>query len=345
MTGLMALALRRSLNGIEHVVPVRPAGASGLVARVYRQVEGEFGLLAPPIALHSPVPGVLAASWLMLRETLLAAGSLDRASKEAIAAAVSAANACPYCVEVHTAALGDAEVDDEWSAWAARSGDRDRAGAAPGPAAWLPEALGVVTTFHYLNRMVTIFLPESPLPAGLPTAVKGTARRMLTRIMAPEEIRRAGESLDLLPPAALPADLAWAEPNPAIGAAFARACAAIDAAALNVVPAPVRVLVRDELAAWTGRPPGLGRGWVEDAVAVAPQADRAIARLGLLTALAPFQVDEEVIAQARKRLAAEDGAAGADAALIALTAWASLTTARRIGAWAPAAPVPDRPAP
>src|ERR1700722_2652698 len=91
-------ALRRALDQIRYVSPVRPAAATGLVAAVYAQVEHDFGMLAPPVALHSPAPGPLAASWVMLRETLAVQGQADRAAKEMVAAAVSVENACPYCV-------------------------------------------------------------------------------------------------------------------------------------------------------------------------------------------------------------------------------------------------------
>ena len=50
--------------------------------------------------------------------------------------------------------------------------------------------------------------------------------------------------------------------------------------------------------------------------------DRAVAKLALLTALASYQVDAEVVASARR-------ACADDAALIELTAWASLAAARR----------------
>lgn len=166
-------ALRRSLGQIRHVTPVRPRSAPDLVDRVYRQVERDFGLLAPPVALHSPAPECLAACWLMLREALVADGQADRAAKEAVAAAVSQSNACPYCVEVHGAslhglagagaaeALVAGELDSITDAriravatWA-RAGGRDSSSPAP-TAAQLPELIGVAVTFHYLNRMVNI---------------------------------------------------------------------------------------------------------------------------------------------------------------------------------------------
>jgi len=99
-------ALRKSLGQIRYVSPVPPGAAAGLVAEVYAQVEHDFGMLAPPVALHSPAAGPLAASWMMLRETLVVQGVASRAAKETVAAAVSVENGCPYCVTVHNAVLG-----------------------------------------------------------------------------------------------------------------------------------------------------------------------------------------------------------------------------------------------
>ena len=101
---IMANGLKRSLAQIRYVSPVLPGNAEGVVATVYAQAEKDFGMVAPPVAMHSPSPSALVASWAMLRETLLATGQVDRAAKEVVAASVSVANACPYCVAIHTAA-------------------------------------------------------------------------------------------------------------------------------------------------------------------------------------------------------------------------------------------------
>lgn len=86
-TRLLARGLRSAQGSIRYVSPVRPNAAAGLVAKVYQQVESDYGFLAPPITLHSPLPDAMAASWVMLRETLLASGRADRVVKEAIASA------------------------------------------------------------------------------------------------------------------------------------------------------------------------------------------------------------------------------------------------------------------
>jgi hypothetical protein len=76
---ILANGLRRSLAQIRYVSPVMPGTAAGLVASVYTQAERDFGMVAPPLALHSPAPPLLAAAWVMLRETLLVTGKADRA--------------------------------------------------------------------------------------------------------------------------------------------------------------------------------------------------------------------------------------------------------------------------
>jgi AhpD family alkylhydroperoxidase len=333
---------------IRYVSPIKPGTARGLLATAYAQVERDFGMLAPPIALHSPAPETLAASWLMLRETLVVPGLASRAAKEAAAAAVSVANTCPYCASVHAAVLGavaatpeaaaiasdriDSVADPglrDVAAWARASGQREVSAIAGAPApGQLPELAGVAVTFQYLNRMVNIFLGESPLPQGTPAGLRGGLMRMTGKMMLALGARSPvpGASLDLLPQAPLPGELSWAAGNPRIADAFARSAAAIDAAGARSVPQPVRDLVLGELATWDGLPPGLSRSWAGDAVATLAPQHRAAGRLALLTALASYQVGESDIGEFRQD-------SPGDQTLIELTSWASLAAARRAGAW------------
>lgn len=79
-----------------------PLGAAGpLASAVTNRIEGEIKLMVPPLLAHTPNPLDLAACWVLVRETLLATGPADRIAKEAVAAAVSLANACPYRLEMH----------------------------------------------------------------------------------------------------------------------------------------------------------------------------------------------------------------------------------------------------
>ena len=333
---LIRTALRNSLAQVRHVRAVRPAEADHRTRDGYTQVERDLGLLALQIALHSPAPDTLAASWVMLRETLVATGLADRTTKEAVATIVALGNASPYLVEFHTAtmdALAEARAADDpgydhgvraVADWARASRLRSTAGQRGSPD-HLPELIGVLVAAHYLSRMANIFLPDSPIP-GLPAAARTRALALLGHVLLPATTahRSPGTSTRLLPSAPLPSDVAWATDNPTIADALARAAAAIDAAGERTVPQAVRELVRTKLSYWDGREPD--RAWVDSAVHGLPFAERPAGRLALLTALASAKVDDAVVAD--YRLVEPE-----DRALIELTSWASLTAARTVGDW------------
>ncbi|OKJ67338.1 carboxymuconolactone decarboxylase family protein [Streptomyces sp. CB02460] len=335
MRQIVGAMLRHACTQIRYVTAVRQSEARGDIAAVYAQAVEDFGVLAPPLALHSPSPAALAAAWTMLREGLLVDGATDRAARERVAAAVSRANACPYCVDVHRATYetldGAADEDPELTAWARAAADPG-AGTPPWPASWPPdrraEFLAVAVVFHYLNRMVTLFLAESPMPAAVPGPVRGPMMRTVARAMRPAGAASPapGRSLPLLPAAPAPEGFSWAEDAPAAADAFGRAAAATDAA-VHWLPEPVRALVNGRLD--TGdHPRGPSRAWFSDAVAGLPAADRPAAALALLVAYAPYQVTDQDVAAFRAR---HPG----DRALVELTSWAALrsalSTGRRLG--------------
>ncbi|WP_116049801.1 carboxymuconolactone decarboxylase family protein [Amycolatopsis palatopharyngis] len=338
MTGIpVRLALRRALNEVRYVSPVRPAGATGLVAAVYAQVERDFGMLAPPIGLHSPAPDVLAAGWIMLRESLVASGVVSRRAKETVATVVAKANECPYCVEVHGMALGAFGLRDEAAAIGLGRVDLVTDPGTRAVAAWaegaelpaemsieaVPELVGVAVTFHYLSRMSNVFLGRSPIPAGVPASVRGTARALLGRLLRPNDAP-PGASLSLLPETASYPSPSWTVGNQVMAAAFARADAAVDAAGGRVVPPRVRTVVQRELEAWDGQPRGMSRSWVEAILAELPEQERPVGRLCLLTAMASSQVDALVV---------EEFAGGhpGDRELVEAASWASLAAAKVLG--------------
>ncbi|MCB5165650.1 carboxymuconolactone decarboxylase family protein [Streptomyces bambusae] len=337
MRPIVRAVLRGSLGQIRYVRAVRPGEAEGTVARVYDQAQREFGVLAPPLALHSPAPGPLTAGWLLLRETLLVEGRASRAEKELVATAVSEANRCPYCVEVHRAAMevlpSAGSAARGLADWAAAAGRRtgEAAPAVPFGANAAPEICGTALTFHYLNRMVTVFLEDSPMPAQSPAAIRGPVMRTVARTMRPERGPLApGTSLGLLPEAPLPDALAWAAGNPSVAGAVARAVAAVEAAGAWI-PDGVRECVQGRLAEWDGTAPGPSRAWLAEASEGVAAADRPAAAVALLTAFAPYQVTAADVAQLRARSAG-------DRELIELTSWASLSAAVHL---AGRFPVPD----
>jgi AhpD family alkylhydroperoxidase len=305
------------------VTPVRPSAAGDLVGQVYAQVVRDFGLLAPPVVLHSPSPAPLAACWLMLREILIVPGPAGRAAKEAVAAAVSLENTCPFCVTIHTSILTGLTGTADATALAGRP---------PYPPDQAPELIGTTLLLHYLNRMVNVFLGEVPLPPGVPNMALRPVMGVISGLVraAGKRPLPSGASLDMLPEAALPADMSWASANPVIADALARASAAIESAGSRSVPEPVRDVVLAELANWDGEPRGPSRAWAESAISGIPAEHQGAGRLALLTALASYQVDQSAIDAFRR-------GRPDDASLVELTSWASLAAARRAASWIPVA--------
>ncbi|MDI1461473.1 carboxymuconolactone decarboxylase family protein [Catellatospora sp. KI3] len=334
---------------VKYVTPVPVAAARGELGEVYSQVAQEMGLVVPPVQLHSVAPRLAAAYWALMREPMLPTDTVDRAAKEAVATVVSVANICPYCVDMHSVGMYDLatehdaealvadrveELDDPRvraiAAWARTAAQPDDPAAGPAPFAEAdrPELVGVLVSLHYLTRMVNVFLSSFLLPPGLGPAARRRFKRGVSRVLRPtlRDPRAPGRSLPLLPHAPLPPDAAWATGNPVIAAAVARSYAAFDDAGQRALSAEVRELVQRRLDTWRGEETGLSRQWCERLIAGLAPADQAAARLALLTALASYQVDAEVVDEFRAWHSGE-------AKLVEATAWASCAAARRVGAW------------
>ncbi|WDZ83316.1 carboxymuconolactone decarboxylase family protein [Micromonospora cathayae] len=331
---------------VKYVTPVPPADAGGVVADVYAQAAEEMRLVTPPLLLHSPAPEALAAYWMLMREPLMTGGAVDRMAKEAVAAAVSVSTICPYCVDMHSAGMyADADADDAEAIVADRvenvADPRIRALAGWARNAHLPDApvdltltaaeraelVGVVVSFHYLTRMVNVFLSSFLVPPRLTPAARRRVKHGIGRLLGRtlRESHPAGRSVSLLPPAELPADAGWAVGNEAVAQATARAYAALEAAGERALSPEVRAVVRRRLGRWRGEETGLSRQWCEDLVDHLSEPDRAAGRLALLTAFASYQVDEEVVAEFRRH---HPG----DRQLVEAVGWASLVAARQVGA-------------
>lgn len=340
----MSIGEHLLLRQVRHV---RPDLGDPRTSTVRQQIRRDFGMIVPPFLLHLPAPAALSASWAIIREPAHGL-QVPRAVKEAVAASVSAANACPYCVDVHTTALhalGDraaaAAIASGRSqtitdptlqavvAWAhaTREPDAPILRRRPFPDEHAPELIGVVLGYHYINRMVNIFAAGSPFPVAKARPLfRSIAARALRRLVAARG--RRGESVDMLPAASLPDDLAWAGGDPIIADAFARAAAAFEALGQRFVAEPVRRLVTRRLTEWRGEEPGLSRAWVTSAIDVLPPPHRPQGKLALLAALASYQVDAGVLDAART----QSGPIG-DEMLVSTATWASFTAARRVGSW------------
>ncbi|MEQ1541385.1 MAG: carboxymuconolactone decarboxylase family protein [Novosphingobium sp.] len=340
----MSLIQTMTGGSVRYLAPVKRAKATGLVAAVYGAIEREFALV-PPLTIHSACPEILAGAWSAMREAFVVDPD-HRALREAVASGVSLANRCPYCVDVHTAMLdasGDHALadrirsagagDNALIAWASatRQCGAPALEAPPFAKQLVPQLLGTAVLFHYINRLVSVFLSESAAPLRLRSALPrklfgrafgGTVGRHLLAARA-----EPGASLHLLPDAPLPREFVWAAADRAIAGGLARLDAAVEAAGALHVPEPVRALVAQRVGIWRGEDVPLSDRWLAEAVSeLAADDQRASARLALQTALAAYRVDGALIAAFRRHFPG-------DAPLLATAAWSSLTATRRLAGW------------
>ncbi|MFK4693399.1 carboxymuconolactone decarboxylase family protein [Streptomyces pristinaespiralis] len=306
--------------------PAPPSAATGVTADVYGQMARDFGIeRAATFVVLSDSPPLMTGAWALLRESLLA-GRVSRTDKEVVAAGVSLANRCPFCVDAHTVLL-HATGDHALAETIARGEEpadaghrrllawgKDIRGPRPFPAEQTPEHLGTALAFHFINRIVSALLNENMLPGGPQKyrLVRSAAGRSLARTVRREV--PPGESLELL-------RTSGTEPAWAAGTAVGTAYGALREAALmgaGLLSEDDRTLVRKTVADHDGvaRPP-LSADWLPD------REESPGARLTLLAALAPYRITEEDVRAWRTPR-------HTDHCLVHLTAYGAITAVERI---------------
>ena len=326
-----------------HAIPRRKA--SGLVAQVYDMIEQDFFINGSLIS-RSKVPALMAGIWIAGRESVLVDDHLDRTTKEAMNAVLSQVNDCPYCGDMlislvhaggqhaaaaHIFAEGEAHIADatlsKRLAWVRSVATPGTAVHPPVPftALELPEAIAALMAMSDINRFSHVVMDGSPVsaPLGL-RGIKAAALRLVGgELRSTHRVPLTpGRALPLLPPASLPADMQWAAPNARIAAAVARWTAVVEREASGVVSPAVRELLTRNLRAWKGDLMPISRSWLESELPALTGRDRAIARLALVLAKAPYQVDETLV----RDVLNEDGC---EERFIRILAWASFSGARR----------------
>ncbi len=331
MGRMMELMAPATVNGLQ---PERPSRTDGLARSVYDQMRDEF-FVAGPFVIHGEIPPLLAGAWSIVRETLFT-GDAPRGEKEIIAWAVSQGNQCPFCIDAHGAAKTAAEAEDSvLERWARSSASAEEVADAPHPdglAAHAAEFLGTLTAFHYLNRMVSVFLDEKMMP--LPDALDGVTESM-ARFMMGGMIDRAttldpGHSLGLLADhdsklAWLPT---WADGSPTLAGALAGWSANIETEARARFDEGMLNRLGERFDRWRG---GIDLTDPDEVPALGDPPTEAVAmsRLATLTVEAPYRVTRREVDEAI--------AAGSSADALAIVAWASYRAARRCAEWTAAA--------
>jgi len=289
-----------------------------VVAEVYAQVDAEFSSIGPAVRMTSPAPEVLAAGWVLMRESQLV-GSAPALDKALVALGVSQANDCTYDVVAWLAilrALGRpdlAEVIEQGGtpddarlaallAWARSTGTAGEPKPLPGGA--VAEYVGTALFNHFINRLVLAMLPADLLPGSLDPADEPpfedapVLRQLRTD-------RTLGASLSLLAEHPMGTVPAWAEGAPA-GRAYA-ALAATAGQGGGLLSAAAREVVSEVVTTHHGRRPdsatpsdrSLGESLDEllhGPLSALPEPERLGARLAILAGLAPGAITDEAVA-------------------------------------------------
>ena len=334
-----------SVKTMRFVSAVPTRQAEGLTKQVYNMIREDF-FKNGSLTSRSKVPELMAAIWTGGREAMLVEDKVDRTTKDAVSAVLSQVNDCPYCEDmlvslVHAGgeheAAGDIfeqnalpETDArlreclEWVRAIAAPGNTDIP-PTPFTADQLPEVFGTLMGMSDINRFSHVVMQDSPVnaPFGLRTLKSLTLRLFGSELEVTRRLTlEPGRALPLLPPAPLPEDMAWAKPNARVADALARWTAAVERNAEGVISNPVRRTVETALQDWDGEPMPISRSWADADVAELQGEDRDIAKLAIVLAKAPYQVDERM-AQA---VLHEDRD---EERFIRILAWASFTAARR----------------
>ncbi|GLW35852.1 carboxymuconolactone decarboxylase family protein [Actinoplanes regularis] len=313
--------------------PAPARAATGRTAQIYQQMRTDFIGPPPMFQAISAVPELLAAAWALMREALLAEGA-GRVEREVVAAAVSRANRCRFCVDAHVTllhALDEHELAEiiaggetppireyaELADWAAASRN-------PRAAGWSspygPQVTGTLLAFHFINRVVSALLAPDLLPGGLQRlpAVRNVGGRLYARTV--REPKEPGRSLALLG-AASTAPPGWAGDSP-VGAAYA---ALIDAATKGggLLSDTARRTVTGTVRWEDGRHPVEPAEWAADLVRDLTGSDQVGARIALLAAFAPGAIDARDVAHWRLSYPSE-------ADLVRLVAYGAITATAHV---------------
>lgn len=337
-----------SVQTMRYVSAVPARQATGLTGRVYEMIREDF-FRNGSLTSRSRVPELMAAIWMVGRESMLVEDRVDRTTKDAMSAVLSQINDCPYCEDmlislVHAA--GDHEAAGEifggsgfdassdllrmrleWLRSVATGCESDIP-TTPFTEEQLPEMIGTLMAMTDINRYSHVVMEASPVgtPFGL-RSLKAWALRVFGAELRATRARPLvpGRALDLLPPAELPEDMRWAESNPRVAAAVARWVATVEHEGAKAVSPKIREAVIDALNRWDGGAMPFDSRWIDEDVKGLTGGDESIARLAIVLAKAPYRVTEQMVNDIR-------GGEQDEERFVRILAWSSFATARRFAA-------------
>jgi len=345
-----AKMLKQSANAVKYVKVKGLKDAQGSMKEINRQVDKDFGLVGP-LSLSTPSERVHAVRWVTAREAFVVETNVKRAIKETVATVTAQINKCPYCEDVHGASISSSGDNDIAKAlanntWQSLKNKRTKAiiewslntrnpkaeiiQNPPFSAQEAPEIIGTALTFHSVNRLVNIFLDDSPLPGILGKSfIKKAALNMASKTLFKSMvIKKAvpGDALEFIEDYPIPEHFSWANAVPAYVKGLAAEEKLLEKIEQEIIPIKSAQLFKEKVNSWNGEEMPLGRAWLNQILSDLDENERPVTKLMFLAALAPYTITETDIKDFRK-------VKPTDKDLLEVSYWAVQILTNRIREW------------
>ncbi len=342
--------LQQNAHAVKYMQVKGLKNARGITKRINQQIDRDFGL-AGPFTLSSVSERVHSVRWVHAREIFVVETNVKRVIKETIAAGISQLNKCAYCEDVHGTSIissGDkltanAIANGSWKSlenektkslieWSlnTRNPDAEIIKIPPFTLDEAPEIIGTALEFHATNRLVSIFLEESPLPKFLTNSfIKKTAFNIASKTLFKSMVQKkanVGESLVFIKDYSLSEQHSWACIIPAYAKGIEAKDRLLDELEKEVIPERTAQLFKDKISTWQGEEMPMGKAWLNDTLNLLTENEKPIAKILFLAAFAPYTITENDINNFRKFKPT-------DKELLEVCYWAVQKITDRIGEW------------
>ena len=314
------------------------------------QIDRDFGL-AGPLTLSTPSVRVHAVRWVAARESFIVETNVKRVNKEIVAACVAQLNKCPYCEDAHGTSImscddtltGNAIANRTWQGlddektkqlidWSLQTRNPKAAIIKNPPFSRkeAPEIIGTALVFHSTNRLVNIFLEESPLPKFLTgNLLKKTSLKIASKTLFKSMVSKnaiAGDGLQFIENHPISKSLEWSKAIPSFSKVLAAEELVLREIEEEMIPEKLKFLFKEHVKKWNGEEMPLGRAWLNKILINLNDGHLYIGRVLFLAAFAPYTITKNDINAFRK-------IKPTDKELIETCFWAIQTITNRIGEW------------
>ncbi len=337
-------------QAVKYINAIGLKGATGITKKINEQITRDFGL-AGPLTLSTPSKRVHAVRWVTARECFIVETHVKRVLKEIVATSVAQINKCPYCEDAHSTSImstGNKSISEiitngDWQtieddkikqliSWSLNTRNPNALIIKNPPFSKeeAPEIIGTAMTFHSTNRLVNIFLEESPLPSFLGNGfIKRMALNFASKTLFKSMVEKQtviGDGLQFINNYPIAVQFNWATEIPSFAKALTAENVLLTEIEEELISIEIVELFIEKVNNWQGEEMPLGRNWLTKIIQNINEKDKPIANLVFLAAFAPYSIAKNDIDEFRNIYKS-------DTALVEVCFWAIQKTTNRIGEW------------